>query len=125
MTFKDFEKSKNNFEFIKEFNRKNDYAPSLTIGSEKDTINVNKGFMYRMYDEEEKESDFSFLAENTDLTDDTDFSDPASLIRRQKKIIENIEKHRNKSTFDPLKIIRKPDGVKWMMILCHGGKFAL
>lgn len=82
--------------------------------------------MHKMYDEEEKETDFSFLADNESLlTEDTDFSDPASLIRRQKKIIENIEKHRNKSTFDPLKTLRKPDGVRWMLILCHGGKFAL
>jgi len=56
--------------------------------------------------------------------DDIDFSDPAALMRRQRKILERIQKHQAKTNFDPLRILRSKV-VTWMVILCHGGKFVV
>lgn len=83
--------------------------------------------MFSLFDtleEESKDNQYSYLADDSLLVEGIDFTDPASLLRRQKKIIENISKHQAKSNFDPFRIIRKPV-VNWMVILCHGGKFAL
>ena len=54
-----------------------------------------------------------------------DFSDPAALLRRQRKILEKIQKHSSEGRhFDPLRILRQPV-VHWVLILCHGGKFVI
>lgn len=47
-------------------------------------------------------------------------------MRRQKKILEKIKNKEQEKTksFDPMKILRKAD-FKWVLILCHGGKFCL
>ncbi len=47
-------------------------------------------------------------------------------MRRQKKILEQIKSKEQEKTksFDPMKILRKAD-FKWVLILCHGGKFCL
>ena len=121
----EFSKKKDNFEFIKRFNNDNEYSPSLKVESSQFSVTVNKGFLYNMFslEEEDQAEKFSFLADDTELMD-TDFTDPASLMRRQKRIIDNINKHMSKTNFDPLRILRK-DKIKWIVILCHGGKFAL
>lgn len=57
--------------------------------------------------------------------EEVDFSDPAQLLIRQKKILEAINNHTSKERFDPLKILRKSPFGTYAIILCHGGKFAL
>jgi hypothetical protein len=114
---------------LKEFHQLNDYKPTVCIYNSKtgDIIEINKGFINGLQDEEiESNSEtnkFEFLA--NDLTvDNTDFSDPASLLRRQRKLLERINIHMNQTKFDPLRILRKMR-VLWMLIICHGGKFVL
>ena len=85
---------------MKEFNRLNDYSPHLNIYNSQtgDVIQLNKGFFYGMLTDQESEqensSKFDFLADNAELAAEyIDFSDPASLMRRQKRILEKIQKH--------------------------------
>ena len=95
-----------------------------------DVFKLNKGFIHGLFEEEkddeiEESQKYSFLAEDNELNADaTDFTDSVSLLRRQKKIIANIEKHQNKTSFNPMKVLKKPT-INWMLILCHGGKFAM
>jgi hypothetical protein len=97
-----------------------------------DLIQLNKGWLFQMFDSEESNEDeetskFEFLASDESFNAiETDFSDPASLRRRQKMILEAISAHKEQkiSSFEPLKILKKGD-VVWMLILCHGGKFVI
>lgn len=82
---------------MKEFNRLNDYNPHLNIYNSLtgDVIQINKGFIYGMLTDDEPEQDssskFDFLADNAELAAEyVDFTDPASLMRRQKRILEKI-----------------------------------
>ena len=97
----------------------------------KDIFKINKGFVFGLFDSNDGEGDsqndnkYSFLADNQEIMNDiVDFTDPAALMRRQQRILESIEKQANRSNFDPLRILRKKQ-IKWMIILCHGGKFVL
>lgn len=68
---------------------------------------------------------FHFLAEAEQFSaNDINFEDPAALLRRQKAILEAIQKHSNKEQFDPLRILCRKVNI-WIVILCHGGKFVL
>jgi hypothetical protein len=46
---------------------------------------------------------YEFL-NSKEIDAETDFSDPASLLRRQKKLLKQVEEHKNKENdgFDPL-----------------------
>ena len=77
--------------------------------------------------DQDDESKFAFLATNEQLNAiETDFNDPVSLMRRQKLILEAIEKHKNQnvSKFEPLTTLKKEQFL-WMVLLCHGGKFVI
>jgi len=91
-------------------------------------MQVNKGFIMGMTDDEEVESSeenkYSFLANEEFSAEGIDFSDPAALLKRQKAILEAIHKHQNSEQFEPLRILSKKVGI-WVLILCHGGKFVL
>lgn len=94
ISFVEFSKNKNNFEYLKDFQRLNDYQPFVNIYNSKtgDIFQLNKGFIHGLFDQEEEPTqNFEFLAENNDF--EIDFSDPAALMRRQKKILETIHKH--------------------------------
>jgi hypothetical protein len=91
--FQEFSKNRQNFKFLQEFNGLNDYSPHVNVFNSKtgDVIQVHKGFIQGLYDQEDdQDSDkkYEFLAEAND--DMIDFSDPAALMRRQKKILEKI-----------------------------------
>jgi len=63
-------------------------------------MTVNKGFIYGLLDQddgaEEEGNKYDFLSQTDELGGDSvDFQDPAALLRRQKKILEKIEKHQN------------------------------
>ena len=128
--FSDFSKNRENFEYIKEFNRLNNYQPYYLLQNSVtgDCFQVNKGFVGGMADEEAADdgsNKYSFLAEGLEFSAlDIDFSDPTALLKRQKTILEAIHKHQNSEKFDPLRILTR--GVQtWIIILCHGGKFLL
>jgi len=131
ISFLEFEKNRSNYEYVKEFFRLNDYQPHVHLLNSKsgDVIQVNKGFIHGLVDDEDAEGEsdtkFEFLAtESQQDIGDIDFQDPAALLRRQRKILERIKNHQTKSKFDPLKILRKPKKL-WLIIMCHGGKFVL
>ena len=70
ISFGEFSKNKNNFEYLKEFNRLNDYQPCVNIynSKTKDIIQVNKGFIYNLFDDEDEDQandsgKFEFLAD--------------------------------------------------------------
>lgn len=97
ISFSEFAKNKSNFKFLQEFNRLNDYQPNIRIfnSKTKDILKVNKGFIYGLFDQEEETdtSKYEYLADNKELMNDiVDFTDPAALLRRQKRILESIEK---------------------------------
>lgn len=64
-----------------------------------DLVQINKGWLFQMFDsetcqEEDQEAKFEYLAQNEQFNAiETDFSDPASLRRRQKLILEAISAH--------------------------------
>ena len=88
ITFAEFSKNRDNFEFLKEFNRLNNYQPSywLRHSVTGDCFQVNKGFVMGTTDDDEEGSDenkYKFLAESEEFSaKDIDFSDPAALLRR-------------------------------------------
>ena len=87
ITFEDFSKNRENYEFVKEFNRLNDYQPHFCLLNPKtgDYIQVNKGFLFNMVDTEEINSDlnkFHYLADSEFSATEIDFSDPTALLRR-------------------------------------------
>ena len=91
--FQEFSKNRQNFKFLQEFNGLNDYSPHVNVLNSKtgDVIQVNKGFIQGLYDQDDDQDEdkkYEFLAEAND--DMIDFSDPAALMRRQKKILEKI-----------------------------------
>ena len=60
-------------------------------------------------DDDEDENKYSFLAKDLQMgAGNTDFSDPAALLRRQREILARIESHKNEAInrFDPLKILK-------------------
>ena len=72
-------------------------------------------------------NNYAYLLNDPEFAaDSTDFSDPAALVRRQKRILEKIQKHKdqNVANFDPMRLLRSPLLV-YTVILCHGGKFVL
>jgi hypothetical protein len=88
---------------------------------------VNKGFVHNMLDSEDTgdQNKFHYLAEEEQFSaTEIDFGDPAALLRRQKAILEAIQKHSKGEQFDPLRILTRGLGI-WIVILCHGGKFLL
>ena len=145
ITFKKYNTERSNTEFVRDFNLACAVQPHLTLLNSKtgDQIHVNKGFFDQMFladvaqSEGDEESKFGFLAESEELdAAQTDFTDQASLLRRQKLLLDQIESHQAKkfSGFDPLKVlksssVRTEDGkkvpLKWILLLCHGGKFVL
>lgn len=52
MSFEEYSKNRDNFEFLKEFNKLNDYQPYICLQNSKtgDVFQVNKGFAYNMLD---------------------------------------------------------------------------
>ena len=130
MPFTDFAKGRGNYEFMKEFWRMNEYQPQITVTDGIDAITFNKAFIDGLAEPEEEgkeeESKFEFLAADDDMNAElVDFSDPIALQRRQRKILEKIQKHNSEDRhFDPLRILRQPV-VHWVLILCHGGKFVI
>ena len=57
ISFTEFSKNRGNFEFLKEFNRLNDYQPHVFIQNSNtgDIIQVNKGFIYSLFDQDDEE----------------------------------------------------------------------
>lgn len=53
MSLQEFGKNKNNYEFVQEFNRLNEYNAHLNLYNSLtgDVIQVNKGFIYGMNDD--------------------------------------------------------------------------
>ncbi|TNV78763.1 hypothetical protein FGO68_gene3958 [Halteria grandinella] len=130
ITFAEFGKNRENYEFVKEFNRLNSYQPYYVLKNERtgDLFQVNKGFVMGVQDDDEVEQEgnkFQFLAESEEFSaKDIDFTDPTALLKRQKAILEAIHKHQNTEQFDPLRVLQH--GIQhWVLILCHGGKFFL
>ena len=129
--FTDFAKNRENFEYVKEFNRLNSYQPHYVLRNSVtgDLFQVNKGFVMGMTDDDSsdsmsEENKYSFLAESEFSAEGIDFSDPGALLKRQKAILEAIHKHQNNEKFDPLRVLTR--GINtWILILCHGGKFFL
>lgn len=121
ITFSDYARQRDNPDFVRDFNLACSRQPHLTLvnTSTGDLAQVNKGFLDSMSlldpdsvngGEDAEESKFAFLASDDQLNaDGTDFSDPAALLRRQRKILEQIEQHQAKqnANFDPLKLLRR------------------
>lgn len=69
ISFKDFAKNRDNYEYIKEFNKMNKYAPHYCLlnSATGDFIQVNKGFVEGIIDQEDDtNNDFNkyhYLAE--------------------------------------------------------------
>jgi hypothetical protein len=100
ITFAEFAANRDNYEYIKEFNRLNGYQPHYILRNSLtgDTFQVNKGFVMGVTDDEEQPDQdsnrYQFLAESEEFSaQDIDFSDPTALLRRQKAILEAIQKH--------------------------------
>lgn len=99
ISFSNFAKNRDNYEYVKEFNKLNGYQPTYLLkhAITGDLFQVNKGFVMGMTDDEEEEEEgnkFSFLADGAEFAaGDIDFSDPTALLRRQKAILEAIHKH--------------------------------
>ena len=57
MSLQEFGKNKNNYEFVQEFNRLNEYNAHLNLYNSMtgDVIQVNKGFIYGMNDDNQEE----------------------------------------------------------------------
>ena len=94
VTFNEYQQQRGNYEFLKEFNALNQNSPFVTIvNSCQDEVTVNKGFL-GLEDQDDLEPEgqekFSFLADDT-FDSQFDFSDPASLMLRQKKVLKAIE----------------------------------
>lgn len=55
MSFEEYSKNRDNFEFLKEFNKLNDYQPYICLQNSKtgDVFQVNKGFAYNMLDQDD------------------------------------------------------------------------
>lgn len=55
MPLADYAKNKDNFEFVKEFNKLNSYSPSLCLQNSKtgDVFQINKGFVFNMLDQDD------------------------------------------------------------------------
>ncbi|CDW87012.1 UNKNOWN [Stylonychia lemnae] len=135
VSFKEFGKNRDNYEYIKEFNKLNSYAPHYCLynSTTGDYIQINKGFIDGIADTDGNDMNgqhadknkYHFLADSQQFSAvDIDFSDPAALLRRQKGILEAINKHMNTETFEPLKLLSR--GINtYIVLLCHGGKFAL
>lgn len=94
-------KNRENYEYLKEFNKLNNYAPHFYLLNSitGDYIQVNKGFLEGIGDTEDHElnqddNKFHYLAEKDEFSaKEVDFDDPAALLRRQKAILKAIEKH--------------------------------
>mmetsp|Transcript_45790 Transcript_45790/g.33514 ORF Transcript_45790/g.33514 Transcript_45790/m.33514 type:complete len:89 (-) Transcript_45790:571-837(-) len=88
MTFQEYAKNRNNFEFMKEFNKLNGYQPYVQLLNPQtgDTLQVNKAFLLNLWMSEEvddSQNRFHFLAEKEEFSADKyDFQDPVSLMRR-------------------------------------------
>jgi hypothetical protein len=85
----EYAKNRDNFEYVKEFNRLNCYAPTYCLRNSitGDIIQVNKGFIMGMTDADEEntsqeENKYSFLASEEFSAEGIDFSDPAALLKR-------------------------------------------
>jgi hypothetical protein len=76
-------------------------------------------------DETEDDNEYAFLFEKAEFdTTNFDFNDKGALLKRQRKILEQIEdqKKTKEGTFSPFNILGT--GLKlWFIILCQGGKF--
>ncbi len=92
--FSDFAKNRENFEYLKEFNRLNNYAPTYCLRHSQtgDIYQVNKGFIMNMTEDDstDEENKYSFLADSEFSAEGIDFSDPGALLKRQKAILEAI-----------------------------------
>lgn len=130
ISFHEYAKNRHNFEYLKEFNNLNDNQPNVNIMNSKtgDVMSIYKGFLVDLFDENDEEGEidnYEFLLNDPDLAAEfTDFTDPSALHRRQKRILDKINKHKNSTTFDPLRVLRNST-LTWMVVLCHGGKFVL
>lgn len=89
--FSEFAKNRENYEYVKEFNRLNSYQPTYMLKNSVtgDLFQVNKGFVMGVADDDEPsdlqsdENKYSFLAEGDQFSaKDIDFSDPTALLRR-------------------------------------------
>jgi len=76
-------------------------------------------------DSANEQNKYFYLADKEEFSAEKfDFNDPASLMRRQKAILQAIQKHEAIETFNPLYILSKAKPM-WTLILFHGGKFVL
>jgi len=97
--FSTFAKNRDNFEYIKDFNRLNCYAPTYCLKNSLtgDLLQLNKGFILGMTDhydgDQSEENKYSFLSSEEFSADGIDFSDPGALLKRQKAILEAIHRH--------------------------------
>lgn len=72
MSFSEFGKQRDNFEFIKAFNQKNQNQPTVWLkdltNKHQDAIQINKGWLWQMFDSEQCEdaddNNYEFLASN-------------------------------------------------------------
>ena len=102
MTFSDYARQRDNPDFVRDFNLACSRVPHLTLLNTvtSDQAQVNKGFLDSMSlidangaggAKGDQESRYAFLASDDQLNaDDTDFSDPAALLARQRKILAQI-----------------------------------
>jgi len=119
VSFAEYARQRENPDFVRDFNLAcgNQAHMSVINTVTLDQIHVNKGFLDSMFfeyniasDDSEEESKYAFLASQNSLgAEMTDFSDPASLMRRQRLILEQIEEHKSSkiANFDPLKLLRR------------------
>lgn len=119
-SFKDYNKSRDNPDFVRDFNLACSRQAHLNLVNTvtKDQVVVNKGFLDSMFfdnsasqqDDSDGQQKYAHLASDESLNaDGIDFSDPVALLRRQRMILEQIEEHKVSQTgnFDPLKLLRK------------------
>lgn len=91
--FAEYAEKRSNYEFLKEFNTLNNQSACVTLVNEYgDELNVNRGFLglEDMEDLDEDTQKYSYLADQK-FDQDVDFSNPASLLLRQKKMLQKIE----------------------------------
>ena len=117
VTFDSYGRQRDHPDFVRDFNLACSRQPHLSLINTKtgDEAHVNKGFLDSLSppeaEDDDCESGFAYLASSESLNaDETDFSDPAALLRRQRMILEKIEEHKasiSNVNFDPLKLLKR------------------
>lgn len=96
--FQEYANKRGNPDFVRDFNLACGQTPHLSVlnTATEDQVHVNKGFLDSMFldqgtsaEGQNEESKYAYLASADNLgAEETDFSDPASLLRRQRLILE-------------------------------------